>query len=100
MKSVLWVSGSMKQVEVGEAITGLSSYEPKEETPGYTHTWGRGGKTFVPTTVYCPECSSLKEHNPKTGKVELKRNPTQQDFCQLQTRVENLTSYVRRDENF
>jgi len=81
MKNVLWESGNMKQVEIGEAITGLTSYEPKEETPGYFHTWGRGGKTFVPTTVYCPECSSLKEYNPKSGNVELKRNPTQQDFC-------------------
>ncbi len=71
----------MWQVEVGEAITGSTFYDAKVEKPGYVHTWGRGGKSFVPSTVFCPQCSKLREHNHKSGKVELKRNTTEDDFC-------------------
>lgn len=71
----------MWQVEVGEAVTGSEYYELAVEKPGYIHSWGRGGKSFVPSAVFCPQCSKIREHNPKSGKVELKRNPTEDDFC-------------------
>jgi hypothetical protein len=71
----------MWQVEVGEAVTGSEYYELAVEKPGYLHSWGRGGKRFVPSAVFCPQCSKIREHNPKSGKVELKRNPTEDDFC-------------------
>jgi len=71
----------MKQIEMGEAITGLTTYETANENEGYFHSWGRGGKSFIPVTVFCPQCSKLREHNPKTGKVEMKRNHNADDFC-------------------
>ena len=61
----------MKQVEVGQAITGFDYYEPVVESAGYHHRFGKT-ETFVPSAVFCPECSELREHNPRTGKVELK----------------------------
>ena len=81
MKVVLWVSGEMKQIEMGEAITGLTTYETTSEAEGYFHSWGRGWKSFIPATVFCPQCSKLREHNPKTGKVDMKRNHDSDDFC-------------------
>ena len=71
----------MWQVEVGEAITGSEFYVAKVEKSGYSHSWGRGGKSYVPSAVYCPQCSKIREHNHKSGKVELNRNPTEDDFC-------------------
>ena len=71
----------MKQIEKGEAITGFTTYETTPEPEGYFHSWGRGGKSFIPVTVFCPQCSKIREHNPKTGKVETKRNHNQEDFC-------------------
>ena len=70
----------MKQVEVGQAITGFEYYEPVKEKSGYRHKYGKT-ETFVPSVVFCPECSELKEHNPRTGKVELKRRMQQRDYC-------------------
>ena len=36
----------MKQIEMGEAITGFTTYETTSEAEGYFHSWGRGGKSF------------------------------------------------------
>jgi hypothetical protein len=41
----------MWQVEVGEAITGSEFYVAKVEKSGYSHSWGRGGKSYVPSAV-------------------------------------------------
>ena len=70
----------MKQVEVGQAITGFDYYEPVVESAGYRHKFGKT-EAFVPSAVFCPECSELREHNPRTGKVELKRKMQQRDYC-------------------
>jgi hypothetical protein len=70
----------MKQVEVGQAITGFEYYEPVLEKAGYHHQFGKT-ETFVASVVFCPECSELKQHNPRTGKVETKRSMKQRDYC-------------------
>tara|TARA_B100000686_G_scaffold7659_1_gene7599 strand:+ start:5516 stop:6133 length:618 start_codon:yes stop_codon:yes gene_type:complete len=80
MRNVLLVSGEMKQIEVGQAITGQELYEPVIEKAGYYHTYGKT-TTFIPSAVFCPECSKLREHNPRTGKVERKRNMEEKDYC-------------------
>ena len=67
------------QVEVGEAASGDEFYEIQYETPGYTQQRGRN-KTFVPTSAYCVACSTLTEHDARTGTVREKWVTTQDDY--------------------
>jgi len=67
------------QVEVGEAVSGDEFYEIQYETPGYTQQRGRN-QTFVPTSAYCVACSTLTEHDARTGTVREKWTTTQDDY--------------------
>ena len=68
------------QVEVGEAASGTERYTVPMEQPGYTQQRGRN-ETFVPTTAYCPKCSTLREHDPRSGTVKPKWSTTRDDYC-------------------
>lgn len=74
-----FMTEGLVQVEVGEAVSGDEFYEIQYETPGYVQQRGRS-KTFVAASVYCVACSTLTEHDARTGTVREKWVTTQDDY--------------------
>jgi hypothetical protein len=79
-KVVKFRMSDIVQVEVGQAVSGDEFYTPPTEVPGYRQQRGRN-ETFVPTTTYCPKCSTLLEHDSRTGTVRPKWSTTEEDYC-------------------
>jgi len=65
---------------VGEAISGMEKYETPSESQGFEQMRGRS-KNYVPTTAYCPQCSTLFEWDAKWGEPKPKWSLKYQDFC-------------------
>ena len=67
-------------IKQGEAISGGEKYIPESESQGYEQQRGRS-KNFVPTTAFCPQCSTLEEWDSKWGEPKPKWSLHYSDFC-------------------
>jgi len=67
-------------IKQGEAVSGMEKYTPNIETQGYDQKRGRSSN-FVPTTAFCPQCSTLYEWDAKWGEPKPKWKHHQSDFC-------------------
>lgn len=67
-------------IKQGEALSGMEKYTPAVESQGYEQQRGRN-TNFVPTTAFCPQCSTLYEWDAKWGEPKPKWRLHQSDFC-------------------
>ena len=67
-------------IKQGEAISGSERYIPEKEAQGFEQQRGRN-KNYVPTTAFCPQCSTLEEWDSKWGEPKPKWTLQYSDFC-------------------
>lgn len=62
-----------------KGISGEEVYEIPNEPQGYVQFRGRS-KNFVPTTVFCPQCSDLYEWDSRWGEPKPKWSMNKEDY--------------------